>query len=90
MGANEKYEAAMHGHVPSTADVREEYRNGRQFGELYSKTDFRAEFDRWLATVKAEAWQEGREAGSENQIHWNGNWYTGGHVEITNPYKEQA
>lgn len=55
MGANEKYEAAMHGHVPSTVDVREEYRNGRQFGELYSKTDFRAEFDRWLATVRAEA-----------------------------------
>lgn len=55
MGANEKHEAAMHGYVPSTESVREEYRNGRQFGELYSKTDFRAEFDRWLETVRAEA-----------------------------------
>lgn len=55
MGANEKHEAAMHGHTPTTQDVREEYRNGRQFGEIYSKTDFRAEFDRWLAAVRSEA-----------------------------------
>ena len=71
MGANEKYEAAMHG-APTTQDIREEYRNGRQFGELYSKTDFRAEFDRWLVSVraeaKAEAWDEGCAAGLDSGL----------------------
>lgn len=63
MGADEKHAATYHDgqYTPTTESVRQEYRNGRKFGELYSKTDFSAEFDRWLETVRAEAKAEALE-----------------------------
>lgn len=94
MGANEKYEAAMHG-VPSEVRMNDDltrikltYADAMRAKTGVGTATFDAEFDRFIAKIKAAAWDEGREAGSENQIHWNGNWYTGGHEEITNPYKE--
>ena len=104
MGANEKFDAATHGgeYVPSTESVREEYRNGRQFGELYSKTDFRAEFDRWLETVRAEAKAEALtdmahvlEADIPGHAHENGQIIAGRNIiriirARANQYKEEA
>ena len=63
MGANEKYEAAMYGgeYVPNTDEVRSIYSQHRNV--TYADfTQYRAaEFDRWLATVRAEAKAEALE-----------------------------
>lgn len=58
MGANEKYEAAMHGFIPATDEVRALYVAGTPAHRVSIHSGY-AEFDRWLASVKAEAWDEG-------------------------------
>ena len=51
-----------------------------------------AEFDRWLAErdrkVKAKAWEEGEQAGIDNQLNWTGWAYAKGFEEIANPYRQ--
>ena len=50
----------MSEYTPKTKDVREAYIDDQmrgEFGRLMGETP--GEFDRWLASVKAEAWDEG-------------------------------
>ncbi|MGP5689756.1 hypothetical protein [Glutamicibacter ardleyensis] len=54
MGANEKYEAAMHGFIPATDEVRALYVAGTPAHRVSVHSGY-AEFDRWLETVRAEA-----------------------------------
>lgn len=55
MGANEKYEAAMHGgeYVPSVRDLRTAYVAMRYPDMRLSET--RAEFDRFITKIRAES-----------------------------------
>ena len=51
----------MSDYTPTTEEVRNQYSgfstsNSNHTGQVYLNF---AEFDRWLAEVKAEAWQEG-------------------------------
>ncbi|PRA13315.1 hypothetical protein CQ010_01325 [Arthrobacter sp. MYb211] len=55
MGANEKLQAAMHGWTPDTSFVMGGYEYGRVQGCKVSAVVARAEFDRWLNQVYAEA-----------------------------------
>lgn len=54
MGANEKLQAAMHGFIPATDEVRALYVAGTPTHRV-SVHSGHAEFDRWLETVRAEA-----------------------------------
>lgn len=60
MGANEKYEAAMHGYVPDIGQIRDAWVDSKIY-HLPKSTrtalvpTVQAEFDRWLETVRAEA-----------------------------------
>lgn len=48
-------------YTPDTYDVREGWLNSEyeERGDNYSDEDLRAEFDRWLEQIRAEAWREG-------------------------------
>jgi hypothetical protein len=55
----------MSDYTPSTEEVRNQYSgfstsNSNHTGQVYINL---AKFDRWLAEVKAEAWDRGYEAG---------------------------
>ena len=60
MGANEKFNAAMHGYVPDIGQIRDAWVDSKIY-HLPKSTrtalvpTVQAEFDRWLATVKAQA-----------------------------------
>ena len=41
-------------YIPTTEEIRLRYSDSRHWGE-----ELDAQFDRWLAEVKAEAWNEG-------------------------------
>lgn len=83
MGANEKHAATYHGgeYTPTTEQVREACILGHYpLPSLKQRSELGADFDRWLAKVraeaKAEAWAEGHAAGE-------------GYVKAKdNPYKE--
>ena len=71
----------MTDYTPTTKQVREQFTREEppQIGTVAEKG--RA-FDRWLEQVKAEAWEEGHNAGQHNEHE-----YRPGRV-MTNPYKE--
>ena len=52
---DEGVEALMSDYTPTTEDVREVFAGGIYRHFTYAG----AEFDRWLAEVKAQAWEEG-------------------------------
>lgn len=54
MGANEKYESAMHGFIPATDEVRALYVAGTPAHRVSVHSGY-AEFDRWLDQIRAEA-----------------------------------
>lgn len=84
MGANEKLQSAMHGgeYIPSTEVVRENYGWTGHDSYVESNREVKkAEFDRWLAKAKAEAWDRGAFDAALSLNH-------GGH-NADNPYKEQ-
>lgn len=100
MGANEKYEAAMHGgqYTPATENVEHSYVAYRS-----SKVDLitgHHEFTRWLATVRAEAKAEALtdmahvlEADIPGHAHENGQIIAGRNIiriirARANQYKE--
>ena len=91
MGANEKYEAAMHGaeYTPRLSHVRAGY--VRTTSGAVGLAEAEAQFARWLETVraeaKAEAWDEGWCVGWGNA--WDSAKLTGAELVMTgNPYKE--
>lgn len=68
----------MSEHTPTTEEVRTAW---------YQLTINVDSFDRWLAEVKAEAWDEGWDAGLQ---HW---WYglsMHGEFRTDNPYRAEA
>ena len=73
-------------YTPTTDDVRERYAEDYEPNNgfvLRGDRDY-AEFDRWLRTVKAEAWEEGRRSSAiyypdEKRTEWP-----------TNPYREDS
>lgn len=69
----------MSDYTPTTADVFECYDWWRDF---YPRA--RAEFDRWLASVKAEAWDEGHATPRELEP-FDGHTFT-----AVNPYREAS
>lgn len=75
MGANDKLDATFHGgeYTPDAEQVRASFANS---GIHRERPAMKAGFDRWLETVRAEAWAEGHAAGE-------------GSVKAKdNPYKE--
>lgn len=81
----------MSEYTPTTADARGKYathQGARYRGQKYLDRR-RAEFDRWLEQVKAEAWDEGNEAGwtEANAHHENADTYP--KLTITNPYRQE-
>lgn len=54
---------SANGDTPTTEQVRSDYTSARyEFYMDSSTSDPEAEFDCWLASVKAEAWDEGADA----------------------------
>lgn len=71
----------MTDYTPTTEQIFESYEV--RYGSFNAKNDF----DRWLASVKAEAWDEGWDAGLQ---HW---WYglsMHGEFRTDNPYRAEA
>lgn len=72
-------------YTPTTEEVREAYLDRKDFEDAVSFIERRgdevatAEFDRWLATMKAEAWEQGYDAAP-----------LGGRPRQENPYREQG
>ncbi|WP_404291589.1 hypothetical protein [Glutamicibacter arilaitensis] len=75
MGANEKLQAAMHGGAgaPVTESVRERYMHDRYVTDGVEPVRSRAEFDRWLEGVRAEAKAEAYKDAA-NVIHAEARW----------------
>lgn len=79
-----KHEATYHGgeyvpDTPTTEQIRSAWTDpepGVSDEQFYSAEAF----DRWLATVKAEAWQEGFNDGVDEEKY--------GYVTRSNPYKD--
>ena len=55
----------MTDYTPTTEEVRARY-NADEFGYSAGLNDPCPEFDRWLAEVKAQAWEEGMLVGQDN------------------------
>ena len=74
-------------YTPSTVEVRNAYRLSDQDldGSPYLPEKSDAEFDRWLAGVKAEAWAEGYRAGSQDMSDLRAGRLTFQTI-TTNPY----
>ena len=53
----------MSDYTPTTEEVRLAYWNGRKFSLENHDINNIAEFDRWLAEVKSQAWEEGYDEG---------------------------
>ena len=64
----------MSEYIPTTEEVRNRY-----LSEVFPEDE--AEFDRWLAQIKAEAWDEGFDAGVDHSVHGN---------FVYNQYKEYS
>ena len=79
----------MTDYTPPTEQVREIYAEIRHECTGLDLNPHRAEFDRWLEQVKAEAWEEGKRAGLR-QSDWEHGDTPTMYVAV-NPYrKEQA
>jgi hypothetical protein len=68
-------------YTPTTEEVRD------KFSFLYPA--FEGQFDRWLAEVKAEAWEEGFDAG-ERDVHEHELTHWDDSDCIQNPYRGEA
>lgn len=81
-------------YTPTTVEVRFAYTDRRDFdsqiglGDGPGDEEAGAEFDRWLASVKAEAWDEGHSAGETDMFtHY---MHGAGHPETPNPYRKET
>lgn len=55
-------------------------------GHHQSFGEWKAEFDRMIEAVRAEAWEEGERAGGQNQLNWDG--WRDTKPPIENPYRK--
>ena len=85
----------MSDYIPTTEEVRNQYSgfstsNSNHTGQVYLNF---AGFDRWLAEVKAEAWEEGCRWGAVEFQTLDGKLYEEDKVQVTdadNPYRQEA
>ena len=74
-------------YTPTTEEVAKSYVWFRD--QAFTDDKLRAEFDRWLAEVKAQAWEEGFDAGEHDvfgriaKVEWDKE-----HTCIPNPYRQ--
>lgn len=81
----------MSEYIPTTEEVRDVYQSrliqtGTNIFALIDEEQADAEFDRWLAGVKAEAWEEGFDAG-ERDVHEHELTHWDDSDCIQNPYR---
>lgn len=72
----------MSDYTPTTEDIRAAYENRAAIGPPAMAADYEeaaAQFDRWLASVRAEAWDGGFRSGVAYQVDDNDAW--------RNPYR---
>lgn len=76
----------MDDYTPTTEEVRDRYwiNDGG-----FSDPEDAKRFDRWLASVRADAWDEGEEAGESNALAWDGWRYRSDYVVASNPYRSE-
>ena len=77
---DEGVDALMADYIPTTERVRTSYACQRE--SIYGVEHDFAEFDRWLAEVKAQAWEEGYTQGSKDMYD--------GDFPTPNPYRQQT
>ena len=73
-------------YTPTTEEVRGAYEGqlikvGDNAYQLLDEAHAKAEFDRWLAEIKAEAWEEG-------YAHGNADAFTEARLDRDNPYRQ--
>ena len=73
----------MSDYTPTTQEVRTSYGAAVTFPTM-SLPERRRAFDRWLGQVRAEAWDEGHDAGQHNEHE-----YRPGRA-MTNPYRQET
>ena len=81
---DEGVEALMTDYTPTTEEVRYKYSwwtDKNLVARGLEPTDTLAEFDRWLAEVKAQAWEEG-------YAHGNADAFTEARRDRDNPYRQ--
>lgn len=71
----------MSEYIPTTEDVRLVYMANCN---RHCSVDHQAEFDRWLQSIQAEAWDEGANA---ERDYWYGDITR---AELRNPYEEET
>ena len=90
----------MSDYTPPTEQVREIYAEIRHESTRLGLNPHRAEFDRWLEQVKAEAWDEGHRTPQDREPDdcQCGAWYEGecacglfgtGTIITPNPYRKE-
>jgi hypothetical protein len=73
----------MSEYTPTTAEVSRRYMLGAWEESGDTSGDDVAQFDRWLASVKADAWEEGQSSGWKNREDENSYLIP----SIENPYR---
>ena len=78
-------------YTPTTEEVREEFIFGHQEVDMdghvvVSFDEAKARWERWLAAVKAEAWEEGHEAAAMRVPE--GVWHDTASPRTPNPYRK--
>ena len=76
----------MNDYTPPTEQVREIYAEIRHESTRLGLNPHRAEFDRWMEQVKAEAWDEGFTDGVNHDL---GDWDNAPSI-INNPYRQET
>ena len=79
--------------TPTTDDFRQVWAAFNGYGGLVTRPhsvsmdEGYAEFDRWLAQVKADAWDEGHDAATDEAPDgvWPDAW-----IDTPNPYRQEA
>ena len=78
-------------YTPTVGELRQAYveASGASMAQESYYAEQLAEFERGIARIKAEAWEEGNRAGASDQAAWDGWRYCPGDKHpIPNPYRE--
>ena len=73
----------MNNYTPTTEQMHDVYVRADIAGYKPRK-EYEAEFDRWLDQVRAEAWDEGHNAGQHNEHEYRPR------RAMTNPYRQET
>jgi len=81
----------MSDYTPTVGELRQAYveASGASMAQESYYAEQVAEFERAIASIKAEAWDEGNRAGASDQSAWDGwRYYPRDKHPIPNPYRE--